>query len=93
MSDSASGNGQSAVQAEMRRMGIAARQASRVMAATVRRLDEARAALKVAKAKDMAVAEQRGISTDKLHARSPVGLNGLTTEKYVVFGNGEIRHR
>lgn len=34
-----------------------------------------------------------GISTDKLHARGPVGLNGLTTEKYVVFGNGEIRHR
>ena len=34
-----------------------------------------------------------GISTDKLHARGPVGLHGLTTEKYVVFGNGEIRHR
>ena len=34
-----------------------------------------------------------GISTDKLHARGPVGLAGLTTEKYVVFGNGEIRHR
>ena len=34
-----------------------------------------------------------GISTDKLHARGPVGLTGLTTEKYVVLGNGEIRHR
>jgi glutamate-5-semialdehyde dehydrogenase len=34
-----------------------------------------------------------GISTDKLHARGPVGLHGLTSEKYVVFGNGEIRHR
>ena len=34
-----------------------------------------------------------GISTDKLHARGPVGLAGLTTEKYVVFGSGEIRHR
>ncbi len=34
-----------------------------------------------------------GISTDKLHARGPVGLEGLTTEKFVVFGNGEIRRR
>ncbi len=34
-----------------------------------------------------------GISTNKLHARGPVGLTGLTTEKFVVFGNGEIRHR
>jgi len=34
-----------------------------------------------------------GISTDKLHARGPVGLEGLTTQKFVVFGNGEIRRR
>ena len=32
-----------------------------------------------------------GISTDKLHARGPVGLDGLTSEKYVVFGDGHIR--
>ena len=32
-----------------------------------------------------------GISTDKLHARGPVGLEGLTSEKYVVYGQGQIR--
>jgi glutamate-5-semialdehyde dehydrogenase len=32
-----------------------------------------------------------GISTDKLHARGPVGLEGLTSQKYVVFGEGQIR--
>lgn len=32
-----------------------------------------------------------GISTDKFHARGPVGLEGLTSLKYVVFGNGEVR--
>ena len=78
MNKSASGNGQSAAQAEMRRMGIAARQASRAMAAAdsalkaralaaaARRLDQARAALKAANAKDMAAAAQRGIDASLL---------------------------
>ena len=33
-----------------------------------------------------------GISTDKLHARGPVGLKGLTSLKYIVLGDGHIRH-
>ncbi len=34
-----------------------------------------------------------GISTDKLHARGPVGLDGLTSSKFIVLGDGQIRHR
>ncbi|MGM9977188.1 MAG: glutamate-5-semialdehyde dehydrogenase [Clostridium sp.] len=32
-----------------------------------------------------------GISTQKLHARGPMGLNELTTNKYIVYGNGQVR--
>jgi glutamate-5-semialdehyde dehydrogenase len=32
-----------------------------------------------------------GISTDKLHARGPVGLEGLTSQKFVVYGSGQVR--
>ena len=32
-----------------------------------------------------------GISTQKLHARGPMGLKAITTTKYIIYGNGQIR--
>ena len=40
---------------------------------------------------DYGVGAEIGISTDKLHARGPVGLEGLTCEKYIVVGDGQLR--
>ncbi|MDR1160174.1 MAG: gamma-glutamyl-phosphate reductase, partial [Syntrophomonadaceae bacterium] len=34
---------------------------------------------------------EMGISTQKLHARGPMGLNELTTIKYIIYGDGQIR--
>ena len=33
-----------------------------------------------------------GISTDKIHARGPLGLEGLTSQKFVVLGSGQVRN-
>ena len=33
-----------------------------------------------------------GISTQKIHARGPMGLDALTTTKFIIYGNGQIRH-
>jgi len=40
---------------------------------------------------DLRMGAEIGISTDCLHVRGPVGLEGLTNQKYVVLGNGQIR--
>jgi glutamate-5-semialdehyde dehydrogenase len=40
---------------------------------------------------ELGLGAEIGISTDKFHARGPCGLNELTTYKYVVYGDGQIR--
>ena len=40
---------------------------------------------------ELGLGAEIGISTDRLHARGPCGLNELTTYKYVVYGDGQVR--
>jgi glutamate-5-semialdehyde dehydrogenase len=40
---------------------------------------------------EVSMGAEMGISTDKLHARGPMGLEELTTYKYVVTGSGQVR--
>jgi glutamate-5-semialdehyde dehydrogenase len=40
---------------------------------------------------ELGLGAEIGISTDKLHARGPCGLEELTTYKYVVYGDGQVR--
>lgn len=40
---------------------------------------------------EFGMSAEMGISTDKLHVRGPIGLDALTTTKYIVLGNGQIR--
>ncbi|MGI9346208.1 MAG: glutamate-5-semialdehyde dehydrogenase [Gammaproteobacteria bacterium] len=42
--------------------------------------------------KEYGLGAEIGISTDKLHARGPIGVAGLTCEKFVIAGNGKTRH-
>ena len=49
------------------------------------------ASTRVADGFEHGLGAEMGIRTDKLQARGPVGMEGLTSEKYIVLGDGHIR--
>jgi len=64
---------------------VAPHRAARVLASA-----ETEAEIAAAGGFEYGLGDEIGINTDKLHARGPVGLEGPTSHKFVVFGDGHI---